>query len=288
MKKLFLIAFTFICLSAQAQKNLIDKALSRFNDPENPENSVFLAKGGQAIGISGSYKMFDITGDNAGDGYAILSVLNLGEGKFHTWNVYPSFSWFVADDVSLGVRLNYGGYLINTNIQLDFRDVIGGTAQDDYLNLQISRRHMVHHKGGAAFTARRYKSLFGSQMLGVFAEARAFGSYGVTSSNPIPKDGGDPTKIRLSNHISLGVGIAGGLAVKLKDNSVLTLSIPLIGAAWEHSRQQKYWTIQEETGKKTEQGGATMNRFQISRTVDASGIQVGYVRYIFRGKNKKK
>jgi len=232
--------------------------------------------------------MFDITGDNAGDGYAILSVLNLGEGKFNTWNVYPSFSWFVADDVSLGVRLNYGGYLINTNIQLDFRDVIGGTAQDDYLNLQISRRHMVHHKGGAAFTARRYKSLFGSQMLGVFAEARLFGNYGVTSSNPIPKDGGDVTKIRVSNHISLGVGIAGGLAVKLKDNSVFTLSIPLVGAAWEYSRQLKYWTIEEETGKTVEQGGSRMNRFEVSRTVDASGIQVGYVRYIFRGKHKKK
>lgn len=277
MKRLLLITLLLLPLSAFAQNNPIDKALSRFTDPDNPDYSVFLAKGGRSIGIGGSYRLFNVDGENPGDGYSILSLLNIGEGKLQTWNVTPSFSWFVADDVSLGISLNYGGYLVDTDIKLDFRDILG--SDDEDLNVQISNRHMLHHKVGAGFTARRYKSLFGSKMLGVFAEGRLFSSYGVTMSHPISKDGGDAKKIRISNTFSLGIDIAGGVAVKLKDNSVLTLSVPIVGVDWNHSHQDKYWTVKDAEGDKVS-GSAKMDRFTIARNVDALGIQVGYTRYI--------
>lgn len=277
MKRLILITLVLLPLSALAQKNPIDKALSRFLDPDNPDYTTFLAKGGRSIGISGSYRLFNVNGENAGDGYAILSLLNIGEGKLQTWNVAPSYSWFVADDLSLGIRLNYSGYRVDTNIQLDFRDILG--SEDEVLNVQLSNRHMLHHKVGAGFTARRYKSLFGSKMLGVFAEGRLFSNYGVTVSHPIPKDGGEAKKIRLSKTFSMGLDVAGGVAVKLKDNSVLTLSIPIVGVDWNHSHQDKYWTVKDAEGDKVS-GSATMDRFTIARNVDALGLQVGYVRYI--------
>lgn len=284
MKKLFVLVFALATVTAFGQ-NPVDKALSRFTDPENPDYSAFLAKGGRAIGIGGSYRMFNVTGENAGDGYSILSILNIGEGKLHTWNVSPSFSWFVSDDFSLGVRLSYNGYAVDTNLKLDFRDVIG--SEDETLNVTLSNRHMLHHKLGVGFTARRYKSLFGSKMLGVFAEGRLFGNYGYTMSHPIPKDGGEVKKYRLSNIISIGIDIAGGLAVKLKDNSVLTLSIPIVGVDWNHSKQNKYWTAKDAEEEIPTGGSATMDRFQISRNIDAMGVQVGYVRYILP-KNKRK
>ena len=284
MKKLLLMTLVLMSLSAFAQNNLIDKALSRFTDPDNPDYSVYLAKGGNAFGIIGSYWLFNVSGENPGDGYSFLSLLNIGEGRLQTWNVAPSFSWFVADDLSMGVRLDYSGYLVDTNIKLDFRDIMG--SEDEALNLQISNRHMLHHKAGAAFTVRRYKSLFGSKMLGVFAEGRFFGGYGVTLSHPIPKDGGEAKKIRVSNTFTLGLEIAGGLAVKLKDNSVFTLSIPVVGAGWRHSHQDKYWTVKDAEGEKAN-GSARMDHFSIARDIDAIGIQVGYVRYILP-KNKRK
>lgn len=278
MKKLLLLAFVLLPLSIFAQtKNPIDRALSRFTDPDNPDYSVFLAKGGRAIGIGGSYRLFNVDGENPGDGYAILSILNIGEGKLQTWNVSPSFSWFVADDTSLGVRLNYSGYRVDTNIKLDFRDVLG--TDDEMLNVQISNRHMLHHKIGASFTARRYKSLFGSKMLGVFAEGRFFTNYGATTSHPIPKEGQEVKKIRISGTLSLGLEIAAGAAVKLKDNSVFTLSIPIVGVDWKHSHQNKYWDVKDAESEKAN-GSAKMDRFSISRNIDAMGIQVGYVRYI--------
>lgn len=286
MKKAILVAaMMLVCVSALSQNNPVDKALSRFNDPENPQSGAFLAKGGRSIGISGSYRLFNVTGENPGDGYSILSILNIGQGKLHTWNVSPGISWFVADDLCLGVRFNYNGYLVDTNLKLDFRDIVG--SDDETLNITLSNRHMLHHKLGLSFTARRYKSLFGSKMLGVFAEGRLFGNYGYTMSHPVPKEGEEVKKYRLSNIISVGIDIAGGLAVRLKDNSVLTLSIPIVGVDWNHSKQNKYWTAKDAEGGTPTGGSAKMDRFQISRNIDAMGIQVGYVRYIVP-KNKRK
>ena len=191
----------------------------------------------------------------------------------------------MSDDFSLGVRLNYTGYAVDTNLGLDFRDILGAEASEENLNIIISRRHMNHHKAGLALTARRYLSLFGSDMFGVFAEGRLYGNYGATRSYPISKDG-EVKKIRLTGSLDIGLKIAGGLAVKLKDNSVLTLSIPIVGAAWQRGRQEKYWTTKDAEAE-DEFSGATMNRFNISRDMDMLGVQVGYVRYILP-KNKRK
>ena len=279
MKKLLLTLFVLLPLSAFAQ-NPIDKALSRFNDPDNPQKGAFLAKGGRAFGIGGSYRLFNVTGDNPGDGYSILSLLNIGQGRLQVWNVAPSYSWFVSDDTCLGASIGYNGYLVDTNLQLDFRDILNASADSQNLNLTISNRHMIHHKIGVAFAARRYKSLFGSKMLGVFAEGRFFGSYGFTFSHPIPKNGGEVTKLRESSTLSIGIDIAGGVAVKLKDNSVLTVSIPLVGAAWQRSHQDKFWNMVDAKKDDANMGSANMNQFKIARSVDALGIQVAFVRYI--------
>lgn len=279
MKKLLLALLVLLPLSAFAQ-NPIDKALSRFNDPDNPQKGAFLAKGGRAFGIGGSYRLFNVTGDNPGDGYSILSLLNIGQGRLQVWNVAPSYSWFVSDDTCLGASIGYNGYLVDTNLQLDFRDILNASPDNTNLNLTISNRHMIHHKIGLAFAARRYKSLFGSKMLGVFAEGRFFGSYGFTFSHPIPKNGGDVTKLRESSTLSIGIDIAGGVAVKLKDNSVLTVSIPLVGAAWQRSHQDKFWNMVDAKKEDASMGSANMNQFKIARSVDALGIQVGFVRYI--------
>lgn len=49
-----------------------------------PRNA-FLEKGGRGIGFSGSYRQFNVAGDNLGDGYAILSMLNIGQDGTGTY-----------------------------------------------------------------------------------------------------------------------------------------------------------------------------------------------------------
>ena len=50
------------------------------------------------------------------------------------------------------------------------------------------------------------------------------------------------------------------------------MSIPIIGAAWSLTHQEKTW--KENTGR------ANMSSFNISRDLDYVGVQFGYVRYI--------
>lgn len=281
MKKLFVTSLLLVLFTqAQAQK-VVDHFLNRFADPDKPRNA-FLEKGGRGIGFSGSYRQFNVAGDNLGDGYAILSMLNIGQGRLHIWNISPRLTWFVADDVSLGFGLSYSGYAVDTNLKIDVRDIVGADPADpdsESLNFQISNRHMVNHKGGINITARRYLSFFGSKVVGVFAEGRLFGNYGVTTSHPIPDAGTAVTKLRVSNTFNIGLDIAGGLAVRF-GNNIFTASIPLVGVAWQHSHQNRYWTVEDEDGSKATGGGAKLNQIKVARNIELLGLQVGYIRYI--------
>ncbi len=271
MKKFtLLVAALFLGMSLYAQ-GPIKSMLKRFEDPDKG-HVTFIKKGNRAVGIGGSYKSYTAGGTVDGDGYSILSILNIGDGQFSNWNVTPSFHYFLADDFSLGVALNYTGYLIDTNIKLDFRSMLSPFFEEEAdlssLNVQLSSRHMYRHKGGLAITARKYLSFFGSQTFGVFAEGRLYGNYGMTHSNPRT----NVYKIRTSRMIDLGFKIAGGLAVRLRDNSAFTVSIPVVGIAWSQTKQTKSWLVGENQ--------ARMSSFQIARNVDALGIQIGYIRYI--------
>ena len=285
MKKIIVAALMLLSFQAFAQTPIAG-ILNRFSDPDKG-HTVFVEKGNHAIGFSGNYYNFNADGYADGDGFSILSLVNMGDGVVHAWNVVPRISWFVADDTSLGFRLGYSGYLLDTNLQLDFRDILNADPKEENLNIQLSHRHMIHHKVGAAFTARRYKSLFGSKMLGVFAEGRLFANYGFTFSHPIPKNGGEVTKLRESSSLSIGLEIAGGAALRLKDNRVITVSVPLVGAVWQRSHQDKFWNMTDAQKDEANMGSATMNEFKIARNVELLGVQVGYSRYIL-SKNKKK
>lgn len=286
-------------LSAQGP---IQNTLSRFTDPEKGK-TVFIEKGSRALGISGSYRSFNAGGNNVGEGYSILSLLNIGNGKLAMYSVAPKFSYFVADDLSLGVRLGYDGYVLDTDIRanlgemFDFSGIIeditsmngnnSGNTNDsgiteeelkDLLNLRISGRHMVSNSWGVSFDVRKYLSFFGSKTFGVFGEARLYGKYGQVKSCPTDKSNVPiQSKMRTSNVYSTGLKLGAGLAVRLRDNSALTISLPLIGASYSYTSQVK------ETKSGT--NNAHMSQFNISREIDFLAIQIGYSRYI---KSKKK
>ena len=276
MKKILCIALCLLYVNAMAQG-----ILDRFNDPEKGA-VVFIEKGNRALGISGGYRNFTAGGDVMGDGYSVLSLLNIGTGKLATYNVSPSFSYFLADDLSLGVKLDYSGYTLNTDLRLDLRNIINlnGVAEDDpdlkaelndILNLRISGRHMVRNAWGASLALRKYMSFFGSQTFGIFGEARLYGNYGRLVSCPLEETGAlVEEKLRTSNTFSTGLKIAAGVAVKLRDNSALSVSIPIIGASYSFTKQHK-----NNTGN-----NAHMSQFKVARDIDFLAIQVGYTHYI--------
>lgn len=124
MKKLsLLIAALMVCLAASAQSP-IKKIMERFDDPERG-HTVFIEKGSRTMGISGSYRNIRAGGYVDSDGFDVFSLLNMGAGQAHIWTVSPKFNWFLANDFALGLRLDYSGYWIDTDVRLDLREVVG-------------------------------------------------------------------------------------------------------------------------------------------------------------------
>ena len=168
MKKIFIAALMLLGVEAFAQ-GPVSSVLNRFTDPEKG-HVVFLEKGNRSMGISGNFYSFNAAGYTDGDGFSMLSLLNMGDGKVLAWDVAPRFSWFVADDLALGASILYNGYNADTDINLDFREVVPALYKwlgdaSGVANVAISSRHMQHHNWGLAFTARKYLSFFGSKTL---------------------------------------------------------------------------------------------------------------------------
>ena len=301
MKKIIAAALMLLSFQAFAQTPIAG-VLDRFTDPQKGRVT-FIEKGGRSIGVSGSYYNFNASGYADGDGFSILSLLNMGTGKLHYWNVAPRFSWFVADDLALGANILYSGYVADTNLNLDFREVVPALYKwlgdaSSVANVAISSRHMVHHNWGLAFSARKYISFFGSRTFGVFGEGRLYAKYGNTFSAPLnPEKLG---KTRTSQTGQVGIDLAGGLAVRFPDNSAITISVPIVGlswnGAWQDSVRQYEAVKKDDTGATvldangdpvyevvSVPGGGKMSFFRVDRATnvfDIIGIQFGYVRYI--------
>ena len=280
MKKILCLALCLLSVNALAQG-----VLSRVTDADHMK-VVFIEKGNRALGIAGSYWSFNAGGDVVGDGYAVMSLLNIGSGKYATYYVAPKFSYFIGNDLSLDARLEYSGYTLNTDLRLDLRNAVDlkEIAGDDpklmdelneLLNLRISGRHMVRNAWGGSLALRKYISFFGSQTFAVFGEARLYANYGFINSCPIDVDGKFvDAKMRQSNVFSTGLKGAVGLCVRLKDNSAFTFSIPILGATYSYTHQHKNKT----------NNNAHLSQFKIARDMDFLGVQVTYCHFI---KSKK-
>jgi len=286
MKKqiLMVVALVFTCATTFAQDPVTRYLEERFDGSQ--DGKAFVKKGSRSIGIKGGFRSFNASGDEATNtGYALLSMLNVGNGQLKVWNVSPSIQYFLSNDLSLGASLDYTGYAVSTDIRLDLRDIVNSSNEE--LNLTLSNRAIQHHALGLSLVMRKYVPLFGSKYVAVFGEGRFQTSYGATSNQPL--DVKDYNRERLSGALSVSLKAGGGLAVKLKNNNAITVSIPLFGIGYSYTSQEKTTTTMQET---TDASGATvkvpvteksrshMSNFNASRSLDLLGIQFGFVRFI--------
>ena len=286
MKKqiLMVVALVFTCATTFAQDPVTRYLEERFDGSQ--DGKAFVRKGSRSIGIKGGFRSFNASGDESTNtGYALLSMLNIGNGQLKVWNVSPSIQYFLSNDLSLGASLDYTGYAVSTDIRLDLRDIVNSSNEE--LNLTLSNRAIQHHALGLSLVMRKYVPLFGSKYVAVFGEGRFQTSYGATSNQPL--DVKDYNRERLSGALSVSLKAGGGLAVKLKNNNAITVSIPLFGIGYSYTSQEKTTTTMQET---TDASGATvkvpvteksrshMSNFNASRSLDLLGIQFGFVRFI--------
>ena len=276
MKRLLCIAAVVsVTMTAFSQNSGIMK---RFTDPEIG-STVFIEKGNRAINIIGGYRSIKAGGDATGDGYSILSLLNIGDGEYTTYNISPSISFFLKDDVSIDFRLEYSGYKLNADIRADLREILNLSAIEDEdereeigntLNFHLFGRNISRKSWGTAIALRKYMSFFGSKTIGLFGEARMYGQYSKIESYPLKRGEQNKDKYRESDVWSGGLKFGAGVCVKLRDNSAITLSIPLLGATYSYTSQYKTKTDSR----------AHLSQFNISRDIDYMAIQIGYSLYL--------
>lgn len=276
MKRLLCFAAVVsVAMSAFSQNSGI---LKRYTDPDIG-STVFIEKGYRSINLVGGYRSIRAGGDATGDGYSILSLLNIGNGEYINYNISPSISFFIKDDLSVDLRLEYSGYKLDADIRADLREILNLESIDDeeereeigdLLNIHLLGRHISRKSWGTAIALRRYLSFFGSKTIGLFGEARLYGEYGQIESYPLRQGIENKSKLRNSDIWSAGLKLGAGLCVKLRDNSAITLSIPLLGATYSYTSQYKTKTDSR----------SHLSQFNISRDIDYLAIQIGYSLYL--------
>ena len=229
---------------------------------------VFVPKGTVATGINFNYKTIDL-GSNASDdnGYSMLFGLVGGlNGSMYTFGVAPQVYYFVADNLSIGARLDYNRSFMNLNsASLSISDDIG---------FSITDYNMFQHTFSGSLTMRYYMPLANSKRFGVFVEARATGVYGQSKIwKQVEEDKYGTYAVTLKGALTFVPGIC----IFATDNVAVEVAIGVLGL--EYSRVDQYRNQVEHSVKTT--SGANFR-------INPLSIELGASFYFYTGPHSRK
>ena len=165
----YLIFASFLCLglvTARAQ----DEEQVAFDRGIDTPNSLFIPKGTIGGGLAFSYTTAD-AGNYADDsGFSLVtSVLGNLRGNIYNVSVAPSVSYFIKDNVSVGLRFDYG----RTSGSLDSFDITLG----DLVGFSVGDLHLERQSYLGSATVRYYMPIEHSRRFAIFVEGRLSGGY---------------------------------------------------------------------------------------------------------------
>ena len=163
-------------LPLSAQKK-VKKAVEPFDRGIELPNSCFIPKGTVGGGLSISYSKYNLGNAGADDaGYQMLFSLLQGiNGNMESFGVAPFVSYFVSDNLSVGLRFGYdrtGAYLGNADV------IFGG--EEPLLNLE-NVGYLKQNYSGAA-TLRNYIPFPNTKRFAMFTEIQLGGGYAQSES----------------------------------------------------------------------------------------------------------
>jgi hypothetical protein len=207
--------------------------------------STFIPKGMWMCGTTVNYREWE----NENQNLLVLKNLNM-EG--HTLSVSPYVGYFVARNLAVGVRYNYGRnyfYLGDLDVNLG----------EDF-NVNLEDLYYLEHKHEASLFMRNYIPLFGSKIFGAFAEVRATYSHANGKNSTGRRD--------LDNDINtldgtyetvqkVQLGLSPGLCVFVTDFMAVETTIGVLGVDYKWSKYKNIhpYSTEYEYGK-SHSGGA--------------------------------
>lgn len=227
----------------QYDQNLKRRHIQRIDRSEL--KAPFIPKGMWMCGATVNYREWE----NENQNLLVLKNLNM-EG--HTFSVSPYVGYFVAKNLAVGLRYNYGRnyfYLGDLDVNL---------GED--LNINLEDLYYLEHRHEGSVFLRNYMPLFGSKIFGAFAEVRATYSRANGKNSTGRRD--------LDNNINtldgtyetvhkLQLGISPGLCVFVTDFMAVETTIGVLGVdyKWSNFKNIHPNSTEYEYGK-SHSGGA--------------------------------
>lgn len=265
--KRILIAAIFACACVtlwgtdrNSESEVFDRGIGR-------PNSLFIPKGTIGAGLSVSYSNYQLGNGIDDAGYKMLfSMLDNVHGGLQSFGIAPSVSYFIKDNLSLGLRFDYD----KSSFNLDALDLSLG----DLMTLNVADMNYVKQSYSGSVTLRTYMPIANSKRFAMFAELRGTGAYAQSQSYKTE----DGLKYGTYQDIYKGaLSVVPGLCCFVSNEAALEVSVGVLGF----------------THQKTVQ---TTNQVEVSQMVknDASfkinllSINMGVYIYIQTGRDKKK
>ncbi len=227
MKKLFIIAIILslpaIC-SADENK---EESAEKFDRGIGRSASVFIPKGAVGGGFSFTYKDMAV-GESAGDaGYNMLfSLVQNMNGHMTTMGVAPFVSYFVADNLSVGLRFDYD----RTKLNVGNSDLI----LSEGMSFGVKDYNYFKHMYSGSVGGRYYMPFANSKRFAMFAEVRLSAAYGQGESYRLIEGEKHGT---YQDILKLSAGLIPGLCVFVTNEVALEVSVGVLGFDYESIKQ---------------------------------------------------
>ena len=191
-------------------------------------NSVFIPKGYIGGGLTFSYKTYDMGQSTDDVGYSMLfSLLSGIKGDMYTMGVSPSVSYFLADNLSVGVRFDYN----RTDLNLDNL----GLSLGDLISISIQDYHMMKNMYSSAITGRYYMPIANSKRIAMFGEVRL--GFDVGQSVIYQAKGGNNFGT-FQTIYGGGINVVPGLCVFATNEVCVEVAVGVLGINYQYVKQE--------------------------------------------------
>ena len=191
-------------------------------------NSVFIPKGYIGGGLTFSYKTYDMGQGTDDVGYSMLfSLLSGIKGDMYTMGVSPSVSYFLADNLSVGVRFDYN----RTDLNLDNL----GLSLGDLISVSIQDYHMMKNMYSSAITGRYYMPIANSKRIAMFGEIRLGFDVG---QSVIYQAKGSNNFGTFQTIYGGGINVVPGLCVFATNEVCVEVAVGVLGINYQYVKQE--------------------------------------------------
>ena len=204
--------FSWATEKNQVQEKPFDRGIGK-------ANSLFIPKGTIGGGLAVSYSSYQLGNGQDDSGFKMLfSMLDNINGTYESFGTAPYLSYFVADNLALGLRFDYD----RTGLELNNMDL----ALGDMLTLNLNDINMLRQSYSGSLTLRYYMPIADSKRFAMFAEARATGAYAQSKSYTTEED----RKVGTYQDIYKGsLSVVPGICCFVTNEAALEVSVGVLG-----------------------------------------------------------